>query len=421
MKNINLLFAIITILAISLNISCSSEDDTVTTTIVPDCTIEDPGVDFKVSDSLQALCYNDAGDAITCPSSGNFSGQDAQYATLIPSYAVCESVVLDNNTGLMWEQEHHDTRLSYSDACTYCDELDLGGYTDWRIPSIRELFSINQANGNQNEDGAWYLEKTIFDLDYPTDIDLTGTHSLSMMGQTWSSTSRPDNTDINYFYNFLDGHIKSNFNNSPNATLFYRCVRGDATTFATTSYKDNGDETITDNNTGIIWQKANGMQSAGDYQYTWVEALDYCESLELAGETDWKLPDINELQSIVNYEISTADYNSTHKMIDSIFTFTLPSGKNLTDNPTTSPPDGNAIAPFFWSGTTHGDAKSFASYMCFGPCWAVEEFAGTGTFDAHGPGAQRADPKSEPGVWPVSIGDQKDVVQVNNFVRCNRR
>jgi hypothetical protein len=170
-----------------------------------------------------------------------------------------------------------------------------------------------------------------------------------------------------------------------------------------------------------MWQKANGMQAANDYQFTWQEALTYCEDLDLAGHTDWKLPDINELQSIVDYEISSADYNATHKMIDPIFTFTLPTGKNLTEHPTTSPPDGNSIAPFFWSSTTHGDAKSFASYTCFGPCWAVEEFAGTASFDAHGPGAQRSDFKSVPNSWPNSIGDQKDVVQINNFVRCNRR
>ena len=102
------------------------------------------------------------------------------------------------------------------------------------------------------------------------------------------------------------------------------------------------------------------------------------------------------------------------------FIFNLPAGKNLTEPPTTSPPNGNSVAPFFWSSTTHGDAKSYASYMCFGPCWAVESFGALG-FDAHGPGAQRSDPKSEPQSWPTSIGDQKDVVQVNNFVRCVRK
>ncbi len=407
---------------VALLVSGCGGSSSSSTNDISSCSLDEPGVNFKIADSNQTYCYDNAGTASTCPSNtGNYPGQDAEYSTLTPSYTACDGVVVDNNTGLMWEQAHHDTRVSYADAATYCSELELGGQADWRMPSIRELFTINQANGNQHETNAWYLDGTVFNLDYPTDVPLTGSHTASMMGQTWSSTSRPDNTNINYFYNFLDGHIKSNFNNASNATLFYRCVRGDETKFATTSYSDNGDETVTDNNTGIMWQKENGEQSTGDYQFTWQEALVYCEDLTLAGHTDWKLPDINELQSIVNYEISSSDYNTTHKMIDPVFTFTLPAGKNLTENPTTSPPDGNSIAPFFWSSTTHGDANSFASYMCFGPCWAVEVFGGTGTFDAHGPGAQRSDFKSVPASMPTSIGDQNDVVQVNNFVRCNRR
>ncbi len=45
-----------------------------------------------------------------------------------------------------------------------------------------------------------------------------------------------------------------------------------------------------------MWQYAEELQ-----QRTWVEALAYCEDLELAGFTDWRLPSIKELQSIINY------------------------------------------------------------------------------------------------------------------------
>ncbi|MCB1157131.1 MAG: DUF1566 domain-containing protein [Leptospiraceae bacterium] len=378
-------------------------------------------VKFLVSDASQSKCYDEKGTEMTCPTnaSSSFYGQDAQYTRLKPSYTVSNGIVLDNNTGLMWEQEHHDTRVSYADAVSHCTQLRTGNYSDWRIPTIRELFSINNANGDQNTTNAFYLDSAYFNFNYPTSVELTGTHTTKMMGQTWSSTARPDDSTINYFYNFLDGHIKSNFNNSSNSTLFYRCVRGDKTVFATNNYKDNGDGTVTDNNTGLIWQQSNGEQSTGDYQFTWQEALSYCENLSLAGKTDWRLPDIKELQSIVYYD--NPDYNTTKMVLDTkYFKFTLPAGKDLNTNPTTSPPNGNSVAPFFWSSTTHGDAKSFASYMCFGPCWAVEKFVGTGTYDAHGPGAQRSDPKSVPTTWPTSIGDQKDVVQVNNFVRCVR-
>ncbi len=64
------------------------------------------------------------------------------------------------------------------------------------------------------------------------------------------------------------------------------------------NYVDNNDGTITDNSTGLMWQK-----KAPDEEMTWKEALEYCErTLELGDHTDWRLPTIKELQSIVDYE-----------------------------------------------------------------------------------------------------------------------
>lgn len=69
---------------------------------------------------------------------------------------------------------------------------------------------------------------------------------------------------------------------------------------AAPSYTDNGDETVTDNNTGLIWQK-----SDDDVQRNWQQALDYCNGLSLGGKTDWRLPNIKELLSVV--DLSTYD------------------------------------------------------------------------------------------------------------------
>ncbi|MGK5095266.1 DUF1566 domain-containing protein [Deltaproteobacteria bacterium TL4] len=61
----------------------------------------------------------------------------------------------------------------------------------------------------------------------------------------------------------------------------------------------NGDNTVTDSKTGLMWQQVDDGTTR-----TWEQALQYCESLELAGYTDWKLPNIKELQSIVDYSRS---------------------------------------------------------------------------------------------------------------------
>jgi len=73
------------------------------------------------------------------------------------------------------------------------------------------------------------------------------------------------------------------------------------------TYTVNGDATVTDNVTGLVWQRCsaglNGSNcSVGSVETrTWANAITYCEGLDLAGHTDWRLPDEYELQSIVDY------------------------------------------------------------------------------------------------------------------------
>ena len=60
-------------------------------------------------------------------------------------------------------------------------------------------------------------------------------------------------------------------------------------------FLDHGNGTITDNLTGLMWERW-----ASRTTKTWTEAIDYCNTLSLSGYTDWKLPNINELESLVN-------------------------------------------------------------------------------------------------------------------------
>ncbi len=63
-------------------------------------------------------------------------------------------------------------------------------------------------------------------------------------------------------------------------------------------FTDNGDGTVTDNCTGLMWQQNTGN---GGNRLNWCDALAYCFNLELAGHADWRLPNVRELQSIVDY------------------------------------------------------------------------------------------------------------------------
>lgn len=84
---------------------------------------------------------------------------------------------------------------------------------------------------------------------------------------------------------------------------------GDIKAGAALSYTDNLDGTITDNNTGLMWAKKSedGTIHDKDNTYTWADAFAvHIAGLNagtgFAGYTDWRLPNVKELQSIVNYE-----------------------------------------------------------------------------------------------------------------------
>ncbi len=75
-------------------------------------------------------------------------------------------------------------------------------------------------------------------------------------------------------------------------------------------YTDNGDGTVTDHVTVLRWQQCTaGTENDGDYDcddglsttYSWSQAEEYCDNLIFATFDDWRLPQINELQSIIDY------------------------------------------------------------------------------------------------------------------------
>jgi hypothetical protein len=77
------------------------------------------------------------------------------------------------------------------------------------------------------------------------------------------------------------------------------------------SYTDNGDGTITDNRTGLMWLRDASNYNSGSAQ-TWENALSGCESFTYAGYSDWRLPNVRELMSIVNYGVYNPAINTTY-------------------------------------------------------------------------------------------------------------
>jgi hypothetical protein len=72
-------------------------------------------------------------------------------------------------------------------------------------------------------------------------------------------------------------------------------------------YTDNGDNTTTDNVTGLMWQRT----ILANDQYTWDNAVGYCKDLTFAGYSDWHLPSEIELLSIVDLGTTTPSISAT--------------------------------------------------------------------------------------------------------------
>ena len=347
-------------------------------------------VSSKIPDTHQGSCFDDRG-VIPCPKPGErWYGQDAQYEGATPSYKDNgDGTVTDKVTSLTWQKGHNDERLNWVDASAACDSLQLGGHNDWRLPTIKELFSITDFRGAVGRRP--YLND-IFEIRLPNAAILRNdpfrsTHRIEMMGQTWSSTIYTglhwdrSGVEAAFFMNFLDGRIKSAPTHG-GSELFYRCVRGPA--WGGNDFVVKRDGTVTDRASGLMWQQADDGK-----RRDWGEALNYCEGLTLAGHKDWRLPNIKELQSIV-------DYSRNDPAIDTkIFRQSDHTG-------------------WFWSSTTLGDNVRQANYICFGRCTSVHGV------DVHGAGAERSDPKSGNPKQYTSQGGQEDEIRIDNYVRCVR-
>ncbi|WKX76874.1 DUF1566 domain-containing protein [Zobellia laminariae] len=187
-------------------------------------------------------------------------------------------------------------------------------------------------------------------------------------------------------------------------TFFVTYVRGNKN-YGINNFEDNGDGTISDKATGLMW-----MQNDNQKGILWQEALNYAENYEFAGYSDWRLPDVKELQSIVDY--SRSPNTSESAAIDPLF--------NCSEILNEA---GQKDYPFYWSSTTHSnwstEAKGRnASYVSFGRAMGYMDGK---WMDVHGAGAQRSDPKiGDPKDWPKGHGPQGDAQRINNYVRLVR-
>jgi len=316
-------------------------------------------VDFPATGQTTSYTAN-RNDGITAPVAVPDDGAVQAGATL--SYTDNgDGTLTDNNTGLMWEKKGdngglHDKDNGYvwtgtGSQETVWDWLDdvnaeggrgFAGYSDWRVPNAKELQSlVNFQNPSPMTSAALHAGCA------PGASVLTG--SCTAVASYWSSTTWARSTGMAWGVSFHEGVL---YPYDKASGLRVRAVRGGSSsplsfpaTGQTTAYTankndgipgavavpddgtvragaplsftDNGNGTITDDNTGLVWEKKgdNGGRHDKDNIYWWSgngadeTVWDWLEDVNaegFGGHGDWRVPNARELLSIADFQYQWA-------------------------------------------------------------------------------------------------------------------
>ena len=286
-----------------------------------DASCNTPGPHFPIPDTGQRKCYNDTAE-IACPTGATgvpcdtdgspaYCGQDAQYGwdkthqatdrfTVIAAVAD-EPVVTDTVTGMQWQGCPAGLKgtdcltgtvetKTWDEGLMYCDGLNWGGQTGWRLPDHFELYSIVNLGS---------INPAIDNTAFPATPYQSATF--------WSSTVFAEVLEDPLFVDYSIGIF---MDDDPILSMKnIRCVRGVPLSVPSRFVRNNSvldEPTVTDNITGLVWQgciaglSGDACDKQLEISESWSDGLKYCEWLNWGGMADWRLPSVMEMVSITD-------------------------------------------------------------------------------------------------------------------------
>ncbi len=229
---------------------------------------------YPIVGTGQVSCFDNAYEIARPQPGRGFYGQDAQFPARRPSYTLSQSglTVVDNLTGLTWQRSpetNNDGSLDRRDKLTLSqaqkrpaelNAIRYGGYSDWRLPTIKELYSLITFNGRDPAPTAAgssglipFIDTRYFHFAYGQPntgervIDSQYASSTLFANPSWQGVSKM------FGVNFADGRIKGYDLTMPGGAekgFFVLCVRGNEN-YGKNDFQRNGDGTITDRATAL--------------------------------------------------------------------------------------------------------------------------------------------------------------------------
>ena len=268
----------------------------------------------------QTKCY-DMEKEIQCPKEGEtFYGQDAQYAKLgtcmsrnftVQNYGEGKAdVVFDSASGLEWQRKVAPWHPVNFMAAHYCNVANFGGHCDWRLPTVDELVSIVDIEKYDPAIDENYFPDTPSTLFYSNEY---GHYTQSPYSFYGYGVDFEMGNETKYDSNYVDSGA-------------FRCVRNEFETvdiYADCNSKYLFSDIVASVFADLVFQKSPVADKA------WLEALEYCENLNFAGISEWRLPNKNEIKLLQGFASNDA-WTSTSSNLNPIYAWVFPGNETQT-------------------------------------------------------------------------------------------
>jgi len=262
----------------------------------------------------QARCYDVAGRPMDCAGSGQDGEKRCGVKWPVPRFEAREGVVVDRLSGLMWTRDAGLTEFpqTWGEALDFVAKMNRDAacrYRNWRLPARRELFSL-VSHGRIN----------------PA-LPFSAPFENVFAGYYWTATTCSRLLDQAWYVHLGGGRI---YRGMKYGSYMVWPVRYDSNAPARVSAAggrpDSVSEsrcspaghyvinkgTVYDRRTGLGWAKMDTLSFA---PLNWPAALDLIRSMNAAkvhGHADWRLPNIRELESLIDTRRHTPALSAGH-------------------------------------------------------------------------------------------------------------